>query len=124
MGRRDSRARGTEPALSRVNPRSFSGLQDSPLLRKLILLLLATTSGRHRASLARKRARTFSETLRPADGLNMENAFFEHPILNSPYESPARHWELDKQGQPTQRILDSRRPAQFITPIPRPRKRK
>ena len=22
------------------------------------------------------------------------NAFFEHPILNSPYECPSRHWEL------------------------------
>jgi hypothetical protein len=26
------------------------------------------------------------------------NHFFEHPILNSPYEYPARHWELDAQG--------------------------
>ncbi len=35
----------------------------------------------------------------------MDNRFFEKPILNSPYEYPARHWELD-------------------TPIPKPRKRK
>jgi type III restriction enzyme len=56
--------------------------------------------------------------------VNMTNLFFEHPILNSPYESPARHWELDDQGQPTQRIIDSRRGAEFITPIPKPRKRK
>jgi type III restriction enzyme len=53
----------------------------------------------------------------------MDNRFFERPILNSPYENPARHWELDEQGQPTQRILETRRTAQFITPIPRPRKR-
>ncbi len=52
----------------------------------------------------------------------MENAFFEKPILNSPYESPRRHWELDAQGQPTLRIIESRRRAEFITPIPRPRK--
>jgi type III restriction enzyme len=52
------------------------------------------------------------------------NPFFEHPILNSPYEYPARHWELDDQGQPTQRILDRRRPAEFITPIPKPKRRK
>ncbi len=51
------------------------------------------------------------------------NPFFEHPILNSPYRAPSRHWELDK-GQPTQRILEKRRPAEFITPIPPPRKRK
>src|SRR5215470_1305816 len=53
----------------------------------------------------------------------MTNPFFDHPILNSPYAYPARHWELDEQGQPTQRILDSRRRAEFITPIPKPRKR-
>jgi len=50
--------------------------------------------------------------------------FFEKPILNSPYRYPTKHWELDGSGQPTQRILDSRRPADFITPIPKPRKRK
>src|SRR6185437_9628114 len=54
----------------------------------------------------------------------MDNRFFERPILNSPYEYPARHWELDADGQPTQRILEKRRPAQFITPIPNPRKRR
>ena len=25
----------------------------------------------------------------------MANPFFDHPILNSPYECPQRHWELD-----------------------------
>jgi len=54
----------------------------------------------------------------------MSNPFFERPILNSPYERPTRHWELDDEGQPTQRILDSRRRAEFITPIPKPKKRK
>ncbi len=54
----------------------------------------------------------------------MENDFFEHPILNSPYEYPLRYWELDAQGQPTQRIIESRRKAEFITPIPKPRKRR
>ena len=49
--------------------------------------------------------------------------FFEKPILNSPYAYPSRHWELDKDGQPTQRIIDTRRLAEFITPIPKPRKR-
>ena len=32
----------------------------------------------------------------------MDNHFFERPILNSPYSYPARHWELDSEGQPTQ----------------------
>jgi type III restriction enzyme len=54
----------------------------------------------------------------------MENLFFEKPILNSPYDYPARHWELDETGQPTQRIIENRRRADFITPIPKPRKHK
>ena len=52
------------------------------------------------------------------------NPFFDHPILNSPYEMPRRYWELDEQGQPTQRVIDSRRRVSFITPIPKPKKRK
>ncbi len=55
--------------------------------------------------------------------LDTSNLFFEHPILNSPYSRPARHWELDRDGQPTQRILETRRRAEFITPIPKPKKR-
>jgi type III restriction enzyme len=54
----------------------------------------------------------------------MSDPFFEQPILNSPYEYPRQYWELDAQGQPTQRIIEKRRPAEFITPIPKPRKRK
>ncbi len=54
----------------------------------------------------------------------MNNPFFEQPILNSPYDYPARHWELDEQGQPTQQVIEKRRKAEFITPIPKPRKRK
>lgn len=54
----------------------------------------------------------------------MSNPFFDHPILNSPYHYPQRHWELDEQGQPTQAIIESRRRADFITPIPKPKKRK
>ena len=54
----------------------------------------------------------------------MGNPFFDHPILNSPYECPAKHWELDASGQPTQNIIETRRKAEFITPIPKPKKRK
>ena len=52
----------------------------------------------------------------------MEDIFFSKPILNSPYEEPLKHWELDDDGQPTREILVGRRPADFITPIPKPRK--
>ena len=54
----------------------------------------------------------------------MSNPFFDHPILNSPYEPPKRHWELDLEGQPTQVITEHRRRAEFVTPIPKPKKRK
>jgi type III restriction enzyme len=54
----------------------------------------------------------------------MTASFFETPILNSPYGYPGRYWELDGDGQPTNRIMESRRRAEFITPIPKPKKRK
>jgi hypothetical protein len=54
--------------------------------------------------------------------LNMSNPFFDRPILNSPNAAPTRRWELDNQGQPTQQIIESRRRAAFISPIPKPRK--
>ena len=54
----------------------------------------------------------------------VSNPFFDHPILNSPYACPKRHWELDATGQPTQRVMESRRKAEFITPIPKPKKQK
>src|SRR5436309_2924844 len=54
----------------------------------------------------------------------MSNIFFERPIPNSPYEYPARHWELGEDKQPTQRIAESRRRADFVMPIPAPKKRK
>ncbi len=54
----------------------------------------------------------------------MTEQFFEKPILNSPYAYPARHWELDADGQPTNRILDFRRTAKFVTPVPKPKKRR
>ncbi|GHS91386.1 hypothetical protein FACS1894139_15570 [Planctomycetales bacterium] len=54
----------------------------------------------------------------------MSDRFFAQPILNSPYECPARHWELDGAGLPTQNLVERRRRADFITPIPQARKRK
>ncbi|MDI3461829.1 MAG: Type III restriction-modification enzyme, helicase subunit [Nitrospira sp.] len=54
----------------------------------------------------------------------MSADFFSKPILNSPYAYPSRHWELDELGQPTQKIIETRRPTAFVTPIPKPKKRK
>lgn len=54
----------------------------------------------------------------------MSNPFFDHPILNSPFEYPMRYWELDETGQPTEKVIECRRSAKFITPIPKPKKRK
>ena len=54
----------------------------------------------------------------------MSDKFFKQPILNSPYEYPGRHWELDEAGQPTQKTINRRRPAEFITPIPKPKQQK
>ena len=48
----------------------------------------------------------------------MEYDFYENPVLNSPYEYPSRHWELDDAGQPTARVVESRRTATFVAPAP------
>lgn len=53
----------------------------------------------------------------------MSEAFFQKPILNSPYAYPSAHWEME-QGLPTHNIVKARRRAEFITPIPKPKKRK
>lgn len=48
--------------------------------------------------------------------------FYQRPILNSPYVRPDRHWELDKDNRPTNRIVESRRPSSYVSPIPAARK--
>jgi len=54
----------------------------------------------------------------------MSEQFFEKPILNSPYAFPGRHWELDADGQPTNRILENRRRSDLITPVPKTKKQR
>ena len=54
----------------------------------------------------------------------MSEQFFEEPILNSPYEYPGRHWELDGDGQPTNHIIDARRRSDLITPVPKAKKQR
>jgi type III restriction enzyme len=56
--------------------------------------------------------------------ISSPDQFFERPILNSPYDYPAQHWELDPDGQPTNQIIAQRRRAEYITPIPKPKKRR
>ena len=58
------------------------------------------------------------------DWLSVTDPFFDAPVLNSPYEYPARHWKLDDDRQPTSQIIDQRRPAAYITPVPKPRKQR
>lgn len=36
----------------------------------------------------------------------MTHDFFDQPILNSPYDYPHKHWELDQHGQPTFEVID------------------
>ena len=52
----------------------------------------------------------------------MTSTFFASPILNSPYEAPNRHWDLDDSGQPTGALVEGRRKASFVTPIPKAKK--
>jgi type III restriction enzyme len=53
----------------------------------------------------------------------MSNPFFDHRILNSPYEYPVSIGSLMRLGNPRRRSL---RPdaAPDFTPIPKPKKRK
>ena len=46
------------------------------------------------------------------------NNFFENPILNSPYEAPSKHWELNAHRRPTGNIVESRRKAEYVTAVP------
>jgi type III restriction enzyme len=54
----------------------------------------------------------------------MAQTFFEKPILNSPYQYPARHWELDSNGQPNDTVLPERRKCSYVTPVPKAKKSK
>ena len=55
----------------------------------------------------------------------MTGTFYEQPILNSPYEAPTLHHALDEDGQPTDALpVSGRRGSKFITPVPKPRKRR
>lgn len=52
----------------------------------------------------------------------MRQRFFTHPVLNTPYAPPQRHWELDGNGQPTGTVIDQRRPSALASPLPLPKR--
>ena len=47
----------------------------------------------------------------------------ENPILNSPFQEPARHFAFDDRGVITGEILESRRRSVYFTPIPGTKKK-
>jgi type III restriction enzyme len=53
----------------------------------------------------------------------MSEAFFQSPVLNSPYAPPGTHWALDAAGQPTGEVIAGRRRSDLTTPIPKPKKK-
>ena len=48
-------------------------------------------------------------------------SFTTAPILNSPYEAPSQHWQLDADGRPTDNIEPGRRISKYFIPIPKSR---
>ena len=46
----------------------------------------------------------------------------ENPIINSPFAEPSQYHELDDRGNPTGKIIATRRKSTYLTPIPQPRK--
>src|SRR4051812_42711213 len=50
-------------------------------------------------------------------------AFTETPIITSPFEAPAWHYELDEDGQPTGLKLHGRRESIQIVPVATARRR-
>jgi len=51
-------------------------------------------------------------------------SFFERPILNSPYFMPQKHWDLDKEGRPTDAVIESRRRSDLISAMPQAKARR
>lgn len=49
--------------------------------------------------------------------------FTDNPIITSPFETPAFHYELDDEGQPTGNKLQGRRESIQVVPVPAARRR-
>jgi len=52
----------------------------------------------------------------------MSQVVIENPIINSPFDEPARHFKFDEEGI-TNEIADGRRTSQYFVPIARPKKK-
>ncbi len=52
----------------------------------------------------------------------MPQVTIENPILNGPFEAPARHFRFDDDGI-TNDIVEKRRRSAYFVPIARPRKK-
>jgi type III restriction enzyme len=50
-------------------------------------------------------------------------SFAENPIINSPFEKPEWHFELDADGQPTGKKLPGRRNSVYVVPVAASRRR-
>jgi type III restriction enzyme len=50
-------------------------------------------------------------------------AFVDNPIINSPFERPKWHFELEDNGQPTGKKLAERRRSIYVVPVPAARRR-
>src|ERR1700724_1979328 len=50
-------------------------------------------------------------------------SFGENPIINSPFDEPRWHFELDAEGQPTGQKLPGRRDSRQVVPVPAARRR-
>jgi len=48
------------------------------------------------------------------------NSLIDNPIINSPFEEPARHFQFDDQGI-TDKIINARRISEHLVPIPKPK---
>jgi type III restriction enzyme len=49
--------------------------------------------------------------------------FTDSPIINSPFDRPKWHFELDGDGQPTGKRLPDRRKSVYVVPVPAARRR-
>lgn len=60
-----------------------------------------------------------------ADTIIAEHDFFAEPILNSPYEEPSLHHQLNESGQPTNSApVRGRRKSSLYSPVPKPKRGK
>jgi type III restriction enzyme len=50
-------------------------------------------------------------------------AFADNPIINSPFEKPQWHYELDGRDQPTGKQLAGRRESRYVVPVAASRRR-